>query len=157
MTEMGKYLGVKLVSARAMTLGDYNELRGWVMPNDQDPDAPGYLVVYKDGYRSWCPEQQFLEANRPIDRMTFGHAVEAAKVGHRIARAGWNGKNMFVVYLPGYPEGIVANEITQKAFGYDGPELHKVRPYLVMRCADGTHQMWLASQSDILEEDWMIV
>jgi len=165
---MKKYVGVKLVLAELMNLGEYNTLRGQELPAEQDPATEGYLVEYLDmetahhpefapGYISWCPKAQFERANRAIDGMTFGHAIELAKTGHRIARAGWNGKGMFVVYLPGYLEGILANEVTQQAFGYVGPELHKVRPYLVMRCADGTHQMWLASQSDILEEDWVVV
>lgn len=88
---------------------------------------------------------------------SFGTAIELAKNGNRIARAGWNGKDMFVVYQPGYPEGIPCNANTAAAFGYELGELFKCRPYLQMRCADGTHQMWLASQSDILEEDWVIV
>lgn len=151
------YLGVKLVQAAVMSLGEFHEFMGTTLPEGQHPGAEGYLVIYADGYKSWCPKVAFESSNRRVDGMTFGHAIEAAKQGERIARAGWNGKGMFVVYLPGYPEGILANEVTQQAFGYDGPELHKVRPYLVMRCADGTHQMWLASQSDILEEDWMII
>jgi hypothetical protein len=89
--------------------------------------------------------------------MTFGGAVEAMKAGAKCARVGWNGKGMFVVYQKGYPEGIPANKNTAEAFGMQEGELFKVRPYLQMRCADGTHQMWLASQSDILEEDWVIV
>ncbi len=33
--------------------------------------------------------------------MNFGQAIEAAKQGEKITRAGWNGKNMFVVYMSG--------------------------------------------------------
>lgn len=155
--ELLKYLGVKLVEACAMKLGEYNDYRGWAMPPDEDPETEGYLVVYPDGYKSWCPKAQFEAANRRIDQMTFGHAIEAAKAGKKIARTGWNGKNMFVVYQPGYPDGIPCNANTAQAFGYELGELFKCRPYLQMRCADGTHQMWMASQSDILEEDWIIV
>jgi hypothetical protein len=89
--------------------------------------------------------------------MTFGDAVACAKLGYKIVRSGWNGKGMFVVYQKGYPDGIPANKQTAEAFGIKEGELFKVRPYLQMRCADGSHQMWLASQSDILEDDWDIV
>lgn len=58
---------------------------------------------------------------------------------------------MFVVYQEVYPDGIPCNEQTAKAIGF------KCRVYLQMRCADDAHQMWLASQSDILAEDWVIV
>lgn len=89
--------------------------------------------------------------------MKFGEAIEKAKEGKKITREGWNGKGMFVVVQKGYPQGIPCNKQTAEAFGYEEGSLFKVRPYLQMRCADGTHQMWLASQSDILEEDWMEV
>ena len=88
--------------------------------------------------------------------MTFGEALEQLKLGNRVARTGWNGKGMFVVMQKGYPDGIPCNKQTAEAFGYEEGSLFKVRPYLQMRCADGTHQMWLASQSDILEEDWIV-
>jgi len=94
---------------------------------------------------------------RPMTGMSFGLAVEAMKAGYKVARAGWDGKDMFVVYQKGYPEGIPCNAQTAEAFGMKEGELFKVRPYMQMRCSDGSHQMWLASQSDILEEDWMIV
>jgi hypothetical protein len=152
-----QYLGVKLVSAAPLTWGEYNDFMGTPVPAGSDPGSEGYLVIYKDGYKSWCPKLQFEEANRAVEGMTFGHAIEAAKQGAKIARAGWNGKGMFVVYQKGYPEGIPCNAQTAEAFGYELGELFRCRPYLQMRCADGTHQMWLASQSDILEEDWMIV
>lgn len=89
--------------------------------------------------------------------MNFGQAIEALKQGKRVARTGWNGKGMFVVYQKGYPKGIPCNKQTAEAFGYNEGDLFICRPYLQMRCADGTHQMWLASQSDILSDDWEAV
>lgn len=89
--------------------------------------------------------------------MNFGEALEAVKSGCKIARNGWNGKGMFVVYQKGYPEGIAVNKNTAEA--YDVPEgtVMVFRPYLQMYCADHSCQMWLASQSDILAEDWYLV
>jgi len=155
---MNKYLGVKIVSAVAMSLGDYNKHRGWEIPADEDPTVEGYLVVYPDGYQSWCPREQFETANQPIDGLSFGHAIEAARVyGKKIAREGWNGKGMFVVYQKGYPEGIPCNAQTAEAFGLQEGEPFKVQPYFQMHCADGSHQMWVASQSDILAKDWVVL
>ncbi len=88
--------------------------------------------------------------------MNFGEAIQEAKKGCKIYRENWNGKNMFVVHQKGYPDGIPVNKQTADAYGMVEGDLFKVRPYLQMRCADGSHQMWLASQSDILEEDWCI-
>lgn len=45
-----------------MTRGKYNEYRGWTMPEDEDPADDGFLVVYSDGYETWSPKKQFVEA-----------------------------------------------------------------------------------------------
>jgi len=104
------------------------------------------------------PKKHFEEMGfRVADNMSFGDALEAVKQGKRIARKGWNGKNMSVAYQKGYPEGIPCNENTARAWGMEVGELFKCRPYLQLRCADGSFQMWLASQSDILADDWYIV
>jgi hypothetical protein len=164
---MKQYIGVKIINAKPMNRQEYNDFRGWKLPEDENGADEGYLVEYVDGgqanteeyegYVSWSPKDVFERAYRQTEGMTFGMAIEAAKKGCKIARKGWNGKNMFVVYQKGYPEGIPANKNTADAFGMNEGDLFKVRPYLQMRCADGTHQMWLASQSDILEEDWEVV
>lgn len=117
----------------------------------------GYKVIYSDGYESWSPKDVFEAAYREIDGMNFGLAIEAAKLGRKIARKGWNGKGMWVVYRTGYPEGIPCNKNTADAVGIPEGTMFKVRPYLQMKCADDSFQMWLASQSDILADDWYIV
>ncbi len=91
-----------------------------------------------------------------IPTMRFGEALRKAKAGLLIARLGWNGKGMAVAYQPGYPEGIPCNKNTSKTWHIPEGTLFKCRPYLQMRCTDGTYQMWLASQSDILADDWII-
>ena len=117
----------------------------------------GYKVIYKDGYASWSPKAVFEEAYRETGGMSFGLAIEAAKMGMKIARKGWNGKGMWVVYRTGYPDGIPCNKNTADAVGIPEGSLFKVRPYLQMKCVDDSFQMWLASQSDILADDWYIV
>lgn len=87
----------------------------------------------------------------------FGDAIWFMKNGHRVARKGWNGKGMSVAYQKGYPDGIPCNKNTAQAWGMEEGELFRCRPYLQMRCADGTFQMWVASQTDILAEDWYTV
>lgn len=153
---MENYVGTKVVEAEPMNRGDYNIHRGWKIPSDENPNDEGYLLKYPDGYVSWSPKEVFEKAYHSADAMTFGEAIAAMKQGARVARNGWNGKGMFVVYQKGYPEGIPCNKNTAEAFGYKEGDLFICRPYLQMRCADGTHQMWLASQSDILAEDWHI-
>lgn len=84
--------------------------------------------------------------------MNFGQALEALKAGERVSRSGWVGKGMFLV--PGstfqvnrppllgiYPEGTTIN----------------YRPHIDMKDAEGKVVPWLASQTDILADDWGVV
>ncbi|GED14857.1 hypothetical protein AMI01nite_28480 [Aneurinibacillus migulanus] len=87
----------------------------------------------------------------------IGLAVDLMKEGYKVTRAGWNGKGMFAAYQKGYPDGIPCNAQTAKTWGMNEGDLFKCRPYLQLRCADGTHAMWTPSTSDVLAEDWMIV
>ncbi len=78
--------------------------------------------------------------------MNFGHAIEELKAGNRVSRVGWNGKSMWLVLIqPG-------NSIHRSDAGsYD------MQPCIGMRTAQGTMQPgWLASQADMLAEDWRV-
>ncbi|MFQ6793859.1 MAG: crAss001_48 related protein [Thomasclavelia sp.] len=61
---MKKYVGVKLIEAQPMTRGDYNKYRGWIIPENENPNDEGYLLKYSDDYVSWSPKQVFDEAYR---------------------------------------------------------------------------------------------
>lgn len=156
--KMQTYIGTKIIEAVPAIRkgGNVYELTQPI-PKSMDPEEEGYKVRYQDGYESFSPKAVFEEAYRPIDGMNFGNAIEAAKQGKKITRRGWNGKGMWVIYRSGYPEGIPCNKNTADAVGIPEGTLFKVRPYLQMKCVDDTFQMWLASQSDILAEDWEIV
>jgi hypothetical protein len=84
----------------------------------------------------------------------FGAALNAVRAGKKIARAGWNGKDMYVVYQPGYPDGIGINANTAAATGIPQGTVCRFRPYLMMFTAQGDFVPWVASQTDILAEDW---
>ena len=111
----------------------------------------GYRVQYEDGYLSWSPKAVFEEAYRETTGMNFGLAIEAAKKGKKIARAGWNGKNQYVelAYCISYKnnaaEVINVNHcnIGNKALAFVG--------------TSGVQMGWLASQADMLADDWTIV
>lgn len=89
--------------------------------------------------------------------MDFGKAIEALKKGEKVARKGWNGKDMFIVHQKGYPDGIPINENTSQALGIKQGTVVKFREYLMMYTAQKDCVPWVASQSDILAEDWEIV
>ena len=89
--------------------------------------------------------------------MDIGQAVAAMRAGNRVTRAGWNGKNMSLFYMPGYPDGVAANVATASALGIPLGSPVIVRPYVSMRTVDGSIVPWLCSQSDLLADDWMVV
>lgn len=157
-----KYIRMHQVEAEPMTRGDYNKFRGWTIPANENPADEGYIVKYPDDYVSWCPKAQFEEAGRPCDGMTFGMAIEAMKRGAKVARKGWNGKGMWlcVPFCDGLKEvhatGIWGKPNAEYALQNGGTV--KVMPYVTMKTADGAIVMgWLASQTDMLAEDWEVV
>lgn len=85
--------------------------------------------------------------------MNFGEAIEHAREGAKIYRDGWNGKGMWVCYMPPItiPEGMVNGRTKKHVPSGD----LNVGGYLVMWTAAGVWQPgWLASQADMLAEDW---
>jgi len=76
---MESYIGVKILQASSMTLGEYNKHRGWEIPKDEDPDKQGYLVVYEDGYQSWSPAEAFEKAYRIVPTGMLSKANEIAE------------------------------------------------------------------------------
>ena len=56
---MQKYIGVKQVEAKPMTRGDYNDYRGWTVPEDENPNDEDYLVKHSDNYESWIAKDEF--------------------------------------------------------------------------------------------------
>lgn len=84
--------------------------------------------------------------------MKFGEALEAVKEGKLIARSGWNGKGMFVFQRP--EDWLSTDMIVNKVKSL----MIKFCSYLCMKDAnDNIVNGWLASQSDMLADDWMVV
>ena len=58
---MKKYIRCHIVKAEPMTRGDYNKLRGWEIPANENPADEGYVITYRKGqpneYISWCPKK----------------------------------------------------------------------------------------------------
>lgn len=143
---MEKYIGTKMIEAKPMNRGEYNKYRGWNIPEDENPEDEGYLVKYQDGYESWSPKKQFEEAYRDCQGMTFGIALELLKEGCKVAREGWNGKGMYLFLAHG--------EDIQSCTGIDDKCVYVI----CMKTAQNTVVFgWLASQTDMLAEDWVIV
>lgn len=70
--------------------------------------------------------------------MTFGQAIEALKLGSKVHRDGWNGKGMWLALQ--VPDANSKMSL----------------PYIYMKTADDKLVPWLASQTDILSDDWSV-
>lgn len=100
---------------------------------------------------------EILPDGNVVVKMDFGQALAALKLGSQVSRAGWNGKGMWLAYQPGYPSGIAINANTAKATRLPEGTICKFLPYIMMRTAGGEFVPWLASQADVLAEDWTIL
>lgn len=88
--------------------------------------------------------------------MDFSEALDAVKAGSKIARDGWNGRGMYVVYQKAYPDGIAINANTAEATGIPEGTVCRFRPYLMMKTVDDDFVPWVASQTDLLADDWRV-
>lgn len=93
--------------------------------------------------------------------MEFPQALEYLKHaphrGAKITRSVWNGAAMFVCIQAGYPKGVAINKNTSDVIGLtEGSELQFL-PYFMFKTAQGDFVPWVASQTDLLENDWKIV
>jgi hypothetical protein len=81
----------------------------------------------------------------------FGGALAALRDNKKVQRAGWNGKGMFLVMFSPVAHGM------DDAFEIGGHGVLPLLPFIVMKTADDKWVPWLASQTDLLAEDWCIV
>lgn len=140
---MKNYIGTKIIEAEPCA--------AWKNSGDHKVGDPGYKVRYEDGYESWSPKDVFEKAYRQMDGLSFGLAIEAVKKGMKIARRGWNGKGQYVelAFAISYagPDGKTVNAnhdaIGNKALAFVG--------------TSGVQLGWVATQSDLLAEDWEVV
>lgn len=154
---MKQYIGTKIIEAEpAYRCRDGGgKVFITTSPKEAFPNYPivedGYRVRYQDGYTSWSPKDVFEAAYRPTDGMPFGLAIEAAKKGKRIARKGWNGKGQYVelaTSISYVDAGGTAVNAEHMATGNQA---------LAFVGTSGVQMGWLASQADMLADDWAIV
>lgn len=91
----------------------------------------------------------------------YGQALKRLKEGKLVCRRGWNGKRMFIYLqkgrLPKPAEGSHVGGVSKSLFDVAVGSMLEFMPCLCLRAADGTIVCgWLASQTDMLAEDWSI-
>lgn len=89
-----------------------------------------------------------------MEPQDFGWALKQLKAGHRVARVGWNGKGMFIFLVPG--STFQVNRPPLLGIYPEGTEIN-YHAHIDMKTADNTIVPWLASQTDMLADDWETV
>ena len=112
-------------------------------------EAPGYGVIYPDGYASWSPKATFEAAYRVTEgagqALTFGDALYFLKQGEKVSRAGWNGKGLWLEMER--PDADSKMTLPYVYLNY--PDAAQFTP--------NARVPWLASQTDMLAEDWAVL
>lgn len=109
-----------------------------------------------------CPEWPCTCAlkGKDVEGLDIGEAVRALKLGARVARRGWNGKDMWLAYSPGH-DNLSTEKFwapANRTFAQENGGTADVLPCITMKNAGGKIVMgWLASQEDLLANDWFIV
>ena len=156
--EKKHYIGTKLIQAEpAWRITDPSGNR-YIQTKDVNACCQagsniedGYRVVYEDGYESWSPKEVFEAAYRPTSGINFGLAIEAAKMGKKISRKGWNGRGQYVELA----SNISYKNAGEKIVNADHSNIGSAA--LAFVGTSGVQLGWLASQADMLADDWYIV
>lgn len=99
-----------------------------------------------------CRNPALIE--KPI-AFDFGEAVRKLKAGKKVMRAGWNGKGMFVYYVPAASYPVERNNKATMA-GEFADDMVPYREYLALKTAQNDVSTWAPSVSDALAEDWQL-
>ena len=113
----------------------------------------GYMFTTSedDKYPQYMSAADFEKMCRCTEAMTFGDALAALKCGKRVARKGWNGKNQYV-------ELAYAISYKNRAGETVNPDHQAIGNMVLAFCGTSGIQLgWLASQADMLAEDWYVV
>ena len=160
---MKKFIGTKVIMAEPMTMTEAQKvLAREIKPATDEED--GYLVEYKDGYKSWSPKSVFEEAYHEVGLFNFGDAIVLLKTGIAVRRKGWNGKGLFIVkQVPSHIGGdIIPNmqSLPQSAkdilMSREDPHIDYTNQMLIIN-PDGRADSWVPSSSDVFAEDWEVI
>ncbi|MGE4072724.1 MAG: Gp49 family protein [Lysobacterales bacterium] len=125
-------------------------------------DMDGLVLTEADAIADLNGEPRPDAGQEAIRRgMTFGGAIAMLKNGCRVARAGWNGKGMWISLSCDGSREVAAENFWSPhnaEFARENGGSAIVQPCITMKNAQGEIQMgWAATQSDMLSEDWLIV
>lgn len=97
------------------------------------------------------PSEDPQQEKKSQDGMLFGGALTVLRAGGKITRKGWNGKGMFIYLVPA-ASYAAQTEVAKKTFGEEVP----YKAYIAFKTVSGTVVPWVASQTDLLANDWQV-
>ena len=112
-------------------------------------------LVHGSSEEIYIVDAEFATEDNPYSNLDFGTAVNLIKRNKRVSREGWNGKGMFIYYVPQGNYKPMTKVAAKECVNEEG--LVPYRDYIAMKTTDGSVVPWLASQTDILARDWFIV
>jgi hypothetical protein len=125
------------------------------MSCQSDHDAR-HCVPGNSNCNGYCRDEKIKSpATYEVPLFDFGEALRQLKLGKKVAREGWNGKGMWLVLVSGW-NGRLTGTLKTSAFAMP-PEWVGYANFIAMYTADKVLVPWLASQTDMLAEDWSIV
>ena len=96
-----------------------------------------------------------MQEIKDTDILNFSQVLVAIKDGFRVARQGWNGKGMWLGLVRGGRYDVYDHYAKSPFSGRPAEDVFL--PWIGMKTADGCFVPWLASQTDMLAEDWAVV
>jgi hypothetical protein len=101
-----------------------------------------------------CGEEFHEHSIHVCKTKSFSEGLNLLKAGKKVARKGWNGKGMYIF--------MIGTDCSQRGLGgwtYTNGvnDNYELLPFIAMKTADNKVVPWLASQTDILAEDWDII
>ena len=135
-----------------------------------DDGDVGYLIQYEDGYKSWSPTDIFEAGYSPIEgeptedlqqadrmdrAMSFGQALNALKMGKKVARSGWSNGDVWLVMVGATIDlPLTPGTVYHRA----GLERVSINAHIDLMTKSGAMQPgWAPSQMDMMANDWGIV
>lgn len=102
-------------------------------------------------YLAWDERKKKFESGEKSMNtgMKFGAAIQGLKDGEKIRRVGWNGKGMYLELVKNWQRLDLTGTRIQDSNNH--------LPFIMIKTVDGKFVPWLASQTDILSNDWHIV
>ena len=158
-TELSDILDDAMKIVNAVLSDDKSE--GCTAPKDPDRVLTGDEIKRLAETGSLCDCQYFEidGTEHPIekgDEFDFGTATHLMKLGNRVQRAGWNGKGMFVYYVPAASYPADRNSKSTMA-GEFADDMVPYREYLALKTAQNDVSTWAPSVSDALATDWQLL